>query len=66
MKRCKLNDITLKKYDNYVMLNKTNSINDRNILQDYKEVATGKIIIFFLNINIYIYMYCPSFYNKYE
>ena len=55
MKKCKLNDITLNNHNNYVTLNKTNSINDRNILQNYNEVATGKIFYFYLNINIYIY-----------
>ena len=47
MKKCKLNDITLNNHNNYVTLNKTNSINDRNILQNYNEVATGKIFYLF-------------------
>ena len=61
MKKCKLNDITLNNHNNYVTLNKTNSINDRNILQNYNEVATGKIFYFYLNINIYIYIHVLSF-----
>ena len=48
MKKCKLNYITLNKYNNYVRLNKTNAINDKIILQNYKEVATGKIIFCFI------------------
>ena len=48
MKKCKLNDITLKKLNSYVILNKTNTIDDEIVLQNYKEVVTGKIIFYFI------------------
>ena len=43
MKKFKLNDITLEKLNSYVILNKTNTIDDEIVLQNYKEVVTGKI-----------------------
>ena len=46
MKKCKLNDITLKKLNSYVILNKTNTINVEIVLQNYKEIVTGIIIYF--------------------
>ena len=48
MKKFKLNDITLEKLNSYVILNKTNTIDDEIVLQNYKEVVTGKIIFFIL------------------
>ena len=48
MKKCKLNDITLKKLNSYFILNKTNTIDDEIVLQNYKEVVTGKIIFYFI------------------
>ena len=53
MEKLTLSDTMLNKHNKYVILNKTNAVNDKNILQKYKEVATGKIIVFFnLNINM--------------
>ena len=51
MEKVTLSDKMLNKHNKYVIFNKANAVNDRNILQNYKEVATGKIIAFFyLNI----------------
>ena len=46
MEKLTLSDTMLNKHNKYVILNKANSVNDEIVLQNYKEVETGKIIVF--------------------
>ena len=48
MEKLTLSDTMLNKYNKYVILNKANAVNDEIVLQNYKKVATGKIIVFFI------------------